>query len=117
MESEIPSAVMFVKPRDLCRSTSSSLPKNGAFVHRRQWQMRRQSCRSACSASDKVRIGYQPEDRQGTQVGYAGDNAGPRRRSDRMSGDFRVWHETVMAVLSPHLRCWGMNGTLGDCRA
>jgi hypothetical protein len=35
MESEIPSAVMFVEPCDLCRSTLSFLPKNGAFVHER----------------------------------------------------------------------------------
>jgi hypothetical protein len=36
----------------------------------------RQSCRIAFPASDKVRIGNQPEDRQGIQVGYGSDNVG-----------------------------------------
>jgi hypothetical protein len=25
----------------------------------------------------------------------------------------RKWHETVMAVMSPHVRCWGVNGLAG----
>src|SRR5207249_3100689 len=42
------------------------------------------------SSSDKVPIGSQPEKRQDTPIGFASNNAGPRQRSDRMSGDFRV---------------------------
>jgi len=36
----------------------------------------RQSCRIAFPAFDKVRIGNQPEDRRGIEVGYGSDNVG-----------------------------------------
>lgn len=34
----------------------------------------------------------------------------------RYLGNFRNWHEMVMTWLSPHVRCWEMNGSLG-CQA
>jgi len=53
------------------------LTKNGAFVHRRQWQMRRANpAELPFPAFDKVRIGNQPEDRRGIEVGYGSDNVG-----------------------------------------
>src|SRR5262249_9805193 len=57
-------------------------PSDGC-LHRSRPQ-RREACRSAGHASDEVRAGHQPPERQDARPSRAAEPARPRRRGDRM---------------------------------
>src|SRR5262249_20230554 len=51
---------------------------------RRSYPQGRKAGRSSGASAYQVRVGHQPQDRQGAWPGSAGDAARPRRRGDRM---------------------------------